>query len=340
MSKVFLGVGHGGNDPGAVGYIREEDVNLNMALACRDYLVANGVEVQMSRTIDENDDLNEECRECNAYNPDLAVDIHNNAGGGDGFEAFYSVYGGLGKTLAENLEVEVKAIGQNSRGCKTKWNSKGNADYYGFIRQTNCPAVIVEGVFVDNAADAAQADTLEEQKAFGVAYAKGILKTLGITSNNTPTKQPAPAPAPEPVQPQNGYLVEVTCDVLNVRSGPGTNYKINTSVKKKEVYTIVGEDNGWGKLKSGAGWISLKYTKKLGSVSTPVTPAPAPAKELKVGSKVKIKSSAVKYCTGEKIPSWVKGKTYTVQQMFISKYPNGVLLQEIVSWVDKSDIEY
>jgi N-acetylmuramoyl-L-alanine amidase len=132
MKKVFLGVGHGGSDPGAVGYIKEADVNLNMALACRDYLVANGVEVKMSRTTDENDDLNEEIRECNAFNPDLAVDIHDNAGGGDGFEVFYSIHGGLSKTLAENIEAEVKAIGQNSRGCKTKINSKGNADYYGY----------------------------------------------------------------------------------------------------------------------------------------------------------------------------------------------------------------
>lgn len=58
------------------------------------------------------------------------------------------------------------------------------------------------------------------------------------------------------------YTVRVTANVLNVRSGPGTGYKITTSIKKNEVYTIVEEKNGWGKLKSGAGWISLKYTKK------------------------------------------------------------------------------
>ena len=125
MKKVFLGVGHGGSDPGAVGYIREKDVNLNMALACRDYLEVHGIEVKMSRTTDENDDLNEEIRECNAFNPDLAADIHNNAGGGDGFEAFYSITG-EGKTLAENIENEVKAIGQNSRGCKTRKGKKHN----------------------------------------------------------------------------------------------------------------------------------------------------------------------------------------------------------------------
>ena len=188
--KVFIGVGHGGNDPGAVKYLREEDVNLNMALACRDYLVANGVAVLMSRTIDENDPLESEIAECNAYNPDLAVDIHNNAGGGDGFEAYYHHKGGTSKKLAQNIEAEVKAIGQNSRGCKIKLNSKGTADYYGFIRSVKASSVVLEGVFVDNKTDVLIADTLEEQRAFGIAYAKGILKTLGITpQDKTPVKE-------------------------------------------------------------------------------------------------------------------------------------------------------
>ena len=60
----------------------------------------------------------------------------------------------------------------------------------------------------------------------------------------------------------SGYTVKVTANVLNVRSGPGTNYGINTQIKDKGIYTIVEENNGWGKLKSGAGWISLEYTTK------------------------------------------------------------------------------
>ena len=181
MAKVFLGVGHGGNDPGAVGYVVEKEVNLIMALACRDYLINNGVEVKMSRTKDENDTLTEEINECNAYNPDLAVDIHNNAGGGEGFEAYYGI-AKVGLPLAQNIETEIKAIGQNSRGLKTKLNSKGNADYYGFIRLIKCPSIIVEGAFVDNKNDVQNIDTVEKQKNFGIAYAKGILKTLGVNA--------------------------------------------------------------------------------------------------------------------------------------------------------------
>lgn len=59
------------------------------------------------------------------------------------------------------------------------------------------------------------------------------------------------------------YLVRVTADVLNVRAGAGTSYRITTQVKKHEIYTIVGEKGKWGKLKSGAGWIHLDYTKKV-----------------------------------------------------------------------------
>ena len=66
----------------------------------------------------------------------------------------------------------------------------------------------------------------------------------------------------EPTLP--GYIVEiVNCSVLNVRSGAGTNYSVVTTVKAGEFYTIVAESNGWGKLKSGAGWISLSYAQKI-----------------------------------------------------------------------------
>lgn len=57
------------------------------------------------------------------------------------------------------------------------------------------------------------------------------------------------------------YKVRITASALNVREGAGTSYKVTTTVKKDEVYTIVEVKGSWGKLKSGAGWISLAYTK-------------------------------------------------------------------------------
>lgn len=184
--KVFIGVGHGGSDPGAVKYLVEKEANLVSAIACKDLLESYGVIVKMSRTGDENDTLTEEINECNAFDPDVAIDIHNNAGGGDGFEAYVTIHGGLGPVMGKNIEAEVIKLGQNSRGVKTRKNSNG-LDYYGFVRLTRCPAVIVEGVFVDNATDYKIMDTVAEQRAFGEAYARGILKTLGITEKPNAT---------------------------------------------------------------------------------------------------------------------------------------------------------
>lgn len=179
MYKVFLGVGHGGNDSGAVANgLREADINLNIALACQEVLIHHGIEVLLSRYTDENDPVSEGIIECNNYNPDIAIDIHTNAGGGDGFEVFTHSGGSNSRRLAEFIETEAKEL-NNSRGIKTRLNSAGK-DYYAFIRDTNPPAIIVECAFIDNKEDVKVIDTLEEQRAFGVAYAKGILKYFGI----------------------------------------------------------------------------------------------------------------------------------------------------------------
>ena len=65
------------------------------------------------------------------------------------------------------------------------------------------------------------------------------------------------------VTQSKSYLVKITASTLNVRAGAGTSYKVTTTVKKGQIYTIVEEKDGFGKLKSGAGWISLKYVKKI-----------------------------------------------------------------------------
>lgn len=185
MAKVFIGVGHGGSDPGAVANgLKESEVNLVMALACREELVRYGVEVGMSREREEDDRLAEEIAECNAFAPDCAVEIHNNAGGGDGFEVYVQTgqHQEQSRALAQAIERQVVSLGQNSRGLKTKKNQSGS-DWFGWLRQVNYPAVLLEGAFLDNAADVTILDSIEKQQAFGRAYARGILSFLGIEPN-------------------------------------------------------------------------------------------------------------------------------------------------------------
>ena len=128
--KVFLGVGHGGSDPGATfNGLKEKDINLTIALSCADELLRHGVNVKLSRLVDEDDTLANEIAECNAFAPDIAIDIHTNAGKGDGFEAYYSVFKPESKKLATSINSEVLKFGQNSRGVKSRLNTSGK-DWY------------------------------------------------------------------------------------------------------------------------------------------------------------------------------------------------------------------
>jgi N-acetylmuramoyl-L-alanine amidase len=179
MAKVFLSAGHGGSDPGAVANgLYEKTINLNTLLACQAELVRHGVTVVCSRTTDADDPVGQEVKEANASGADVAVSFHANAGGGDGFEAFYHTTNSKGKKLAELCEKYVKTLGQNSRGLKS-------GDHLYFLKHTTMTSVLVESFFVDNLKDKTIGDTTEEQKEFGIAYAKAILEYLGISYKAT-----------------------------------------------------------------------------------------------------------------------------------------------------------
>ncbi len=152
--------------------------------------------------------------------------------------------------------------------------------------------------------------------------------TSGNTGGNTSSK-------PSGTTTTN-YTVKITASDLNIRSGPGTNYSSKGFIKPG-VYTIVAESDGtgaskWGKLKSGAGWISLDYVKKTGSAGTA-------SSSIKVGSTVTIKSGAVygglTTSRGAKVPSYISGtsRRYTVSQIAEHKGVQEALLKEITSWV-------
>ena len=91
----------------------------------------------------------------------------------------------------------------------------------------------------------------------------------GANSINSPisTKYLRVANAAAASSAAKTFHVRVDSTCLNIRTGPGTNYARTGDFTGKGVFTIVdvkqgeGSKYGWGKLKSGAGWISLDYTK-------------------------------------------------------------------------------
>lgn len=59
----------------------------------------------------------------------------------------------------------------------------------------------------------------------------------------------------------DGSRYKVTADMLNVRKGPGTKYRILKVLRKGAEVKISEKQDGWGKYSEG--WISLKYAKKV-----------------------------------------------------------------------------
>lgn len=94
--------------------------------------------------------------------------------------------------------------------------------------------------------------TLKSGAITGIVHRK-YLKKDGQTTTTTTTTAP---------KNEVPYLVQVKRTDLYIRKGPGTSYGTK-GVIPKGVYTIVEEQNGYGKLKSGAGWIALSDVIKL-----------------------------------------------------------------------------
>lgn len=75
-------------------------------------------------------------------------------------------------------------------------------------------------------------------------------------STGTDSKPAATTPASTTTKKKT-FQVKITANDLRIRKGPGTNYAATGRYTGKGKFTIVEEKNGWGRLKSGAGWICL-----------------------------------------------------------------------------------
>ena len=187
---------------------------------------------------------------------DAFVSIHHNAftgswNGATGVEVYTDKkYTSADDKLANCIYKRLVAnTGMKGRGVKR--------ENWAVINQNKIPAVLVEGGFMDGSKDYNYIISDAGQTAYASAVAEGLIEFLNIPKKATPTTSTF-----------NPYMVKVTASALNIRKGAGTNYGKNGMITDKGVYTIVAEANGqgatkWGKLKSGAGWISLDFCKKI-----------------------------------------------------------------------------
>ena len=188
MKKIYINPGHSDKDPGAVGHETERRLNVAVSQYMRDYLLANYVcETKMNPGTMGS--LTEICNDANNWSADLFVSNHFNAGGGDGYEAL--VYSEKRRPLGQVFEKYIKAIGQNSRGVKLR-------PELAVLKNTNMPAVLNEGAFVDNLKDIQDWNEDAELKKMGEAYAKATAEFLGLEQK---------------VQPKSVYYVHYSTNI-------------------------------------------------------------------------------------------------------------------------------
>ena len=179
MFKVCLDPGHGGYDPGACGNgLRESDITLAIALQLRPLLIANGIEVFLTRDGDYapgnlenqlNKELNYRSTISNNSGAGLFVSIHINSGGGTGEEVLISGTGGNGEVAAGKLLYYLQQVdGWSNRGVKVQ-----NVSVLGI--KTDAPACLTENGFIDSANDSAKLKDPAFISTLAVAHAKGIL---------------------------------------------------------------------------------------------------------------------------------------------------------------------
>lgn len=273
--KICLDAGHYGNyNQGVVKSYYEAKAMWNLTNYQKEYFLEyENVSVVLTRG-SQSSDLALYDRGMKAKGCDLFISNHSNACGTESvdYPVVIRAYDNknnadaLGKVIADTIK-NTMATRDSGRTWTKIHNGK---EYYGVLRgarASGCPRYyIVEHSFHSNNRACSWMNSNDNLRKMARAEVEAIARYYGLKKKGTvapPTVENKPNPG------FSEYTVKITTDVLNVRSGPGTSHGVTTKVKKGEVYTIVDEKNGWGKLKSGAGWISLEYTDRAKTPSTP-----------------------------------------------------------------------
>ncbi|MFR2528942.1 MAG: N-acetylmuramoyl-L-alanine amidase [Clostridium paraputrificum] len=149
-------------------------------------------------------------KKANAQKLDLFLSLHLNAGGGTGAEVYTTNTSGAKQEAKKLIDTYCNRTGFKNRGHKY-------AEFY-VLRHTVAPAMLIEMAFVDTEADYNKWNDLGAE-----LIANAIVE--GITGQ---VVQEKPVETPSTIS----YTVKITADVLYVRAGAGTNYKVNTQVRK------------------------------------------------------------------------------------------------------------
>ena len=240
--KVFIDAGHGGTDPGALGYgYRESDLNLQVAKKVESKLKSKGIDVKMSRSSDIFYSLSERAEMANDYGADAFVSIHQHsaeAKSANGIETYYNRKKEEDRPLSNDIQKQViSQTGANNRGVK-------NAEFTVLVKSKMISA-LVECGFITNELEVKKLSDSSYQDKLATGIANGIeeyLKSNVIIEESQITA--------------TGKVVNA--DSLNVRKGPSISFDIIGKLSGGDKVKVIGESNGWYK---------IEYNGKYGYVS-------------------------------------------------------------------------
>jgi N-acetylmuramoyl-L-alanine amidase len=248
--KILLIAGHGNGDPGAVGTYKcrqyresnetREIVKL-IADALKDYADVTINNINRNAYADV---INGKMKLSAFKSYDYVLEIHMNAhrpDDGDGRTKGTEIYvttREVGISVERAIVNNIAKVGLTNRGVK-----KYNWAVINTAKSAGVSSALLEVCFIDDADDM-KIYTANKPK-IAQAIADGIIDEFGLKKSEFIP-----------------YIVRIKANKLNVRKYPGVLHPIVTKVKKNEAYTIIEEQNGWGRLKSKVGWIKLSYTTR------------------------------------------------------------------------------
>ena len=243
--KVFIDAGHGGTDPGALGYgYRESDLNLQVAKKVESKLKSKGIDVKMSRSSDIFYSLSERAEMANDYGADAFVSIHQNSAkdkSANGIETYYNRNKEEDKPLSNDIQTQViSQTGANNRGVK-------NAEFTVLVKSKMISA-LVECGFITNESEVKKLSNPSYQDKLATGIADGIEEYL---KSNVIIEESQMA--------ASGKVINANS--LNVRKGPSTSFDIIGTLNGGDEVKIVGKSNDWYKIEYNGvyGYVSGSY---------------------------------------------------------------------------------
>ncbi len=184
---ILLDPGHGGKEPGAVGFsgsVKEKDVNYAIAYYTKLALEKKGATVYLTRGGDDTLSLEERKVIARSLKPDLFIAIHNNGSEYPeriGTSTYY--YKPFSQPLAKNIYDCLLATYKNNIYAGRSDLFSEIADgviYYPFsvTRIEDCPSVLLEVGYMTNDSECYELIQTENQILFGNAIAEGVERTL------------------------------------------------------------------------------------------------------------------------------------------------------------------